>query len=201
MAPGYDYHSALKNRLAQIADLGSVQNTFAQMQAARARAKQQADEQMAMLQAAAQSRGIADSNNAGIAGSMSSGNASFDKFKNAIAMVESGGNYNARNPSGALGKYQIMSGNVANWSKQALGYSVTPQQFMAPEIQEKVASYHLKRLYDRFGPAGAAVAWYAGEGTAAKWVKSNGGGAYNTGQAGGYPSINQYVNKLMLYMR
>ena len=103
-----------------------------------------------------------------------------------------------------MGKYSILAsalgGNKSGWDYQALGYDVTPQQFMAPEIQEKVATYHLKRLYDRFGPAGAAVAWYAGEGTAAKWVKSNGGGAYNTGQAGGYPSINAYVNKLMKLM-
>lgn len=199
--PGYDYHSALQSRLALIDDMGQAQNTWAQMQAARAKAKRDAEQQMASLEASYQSQLAQQGNNVSLAGGMSPGNTgggdAFTRFKNAIASIESGGNYNARNPSGALGKYQIMSGNVGNWSKQALGYSVTPQQFMAPDIQEKVASYHLKRLYDRFGPAGAAVAWYAGEGTATKWIKSNGGGAYNTGQAGGYPSINKYVSKLM----
>jgi hypothetical protein len=200
MAPGYDYNSALRRRLASIDDLGTSQNNFAQMMASRARAKAQAEQQMSLLQAQYDSAMVGQQNAAGIPGGMSSGNSSFDKFKNAIAQIESGGNYNARNPSGALGKYQIMSGNVASWSKQALGHSVSIQQFMAPDIQEKVATYQLRRLYDRFGPAGAAVAWYAGEGTAQRWMAAGGGSGYNRTQAGGYPSINAYVQKLQRYM-
>lgn len=184
----YNFHDALKARLALISDYGDSQTTFAKMQAQqRASADQLAQRRAAIGQMAS------GMNIPQIAG----GGGAFDKFKNAIAMQESGGNYNARNPSGAMGKYQIMAGNIPAWSKQALGYSVSTQQFMDPKIQEAVASYHLQRLYNKYGAAGAAVAWYAGEGTAQKWLAAGGGSSYNRGQAGGYPSINRYVQQIL----
>lgn len=65
---------------------------------------------------------------------------SLSAFLWAIGQEESGGNYSATNPSGALGKYQVMSGNVAGWTRRALGYSLTPSQFLhSPAAQEKVA--------------------------------------------------------------
>jgi hypothetical protein len=133
------------------------------------------------------------------------GGSEFERFKHAIAVQESGDNYNpkytAGNPYNAIGKYSILASAVPAWSKQALGYSVTPAQFKAsPQIQEAVAGYHLQRLYNAYGAAGAAVAWYAGESTAKKWVAAGGGGKYNAGQAGGYPSINAYVKKLLSRM-
>ena len=40
--------------------------------------------------------------------------------------------------SGALGKYQVMPSNVASWTKRALGFSLTPAEFLAsPAAQEK----------------------------------------------------------------
>ena len=186
----YNYHDALKARLALISDYGDSQTTFARMQAQQRASADQLAQRRAAIGQMASGISIPQINNTG-------GGDAFSKFKNAIAMQESGGNYNARNPSGAMGKYQIMAGNIPGWSKQALGYSVSVQQFMDPKIQEAVASYHLKRLYDRYGAAGAAVAWYAGEGTAQKWLKAGGGSSYNRGQAGGYPSINRYVQQIL----
>ena len=134
-------------------------------------------------------------------GGSSDGGDAFARFKHAIAVQESGDNffpkYPAGNPYNAMGKYSILASAIPAWSKQALGYSVTPQQFMDPTIQEQVAGYHLKRLYDKYGAAGAAVAWYAGEGTAQKWLAAGGGSSYNRGQAGGYPSINKYVQQIL----
>lgn len=48
-----------------------------------------------------------------------------------------------------MGKYQIMPGNLggknSGWDFEALGFDVTPQQFLStPSLQEKIASYKLK---------------------------------------------------------
>ncbi len=204
----YDFHSALKARLALIDDMGTAQTTFSQMQAQKAIKQRQAEQQRAMLNAQFQGmRNVSTGSPTG--GSTGGGGSEFEKFKHAIALQESGDNFNpkyyAGNPYNAMGKYAILAANLqgqkSGWDYQALGYDVTPQQFMAPDIQEKVATYHLKRLYDKYGAAGAAVAWYAGEGTAQKWVKAGGGSSYNNGQAGGYPSINKYVQQLLARMK
>lgn len=121
----------------------------------------------------------------------------FSNFLSAISGQESGGNYGVvNNSSGALGKYQIMPGNIASWSRMALGHSVTPQQFLHnPQLQEQIAQHFLQNYYNKYGPAGAAVAWYAGEGTAQKYVRRNGAG-FNAPQ-GGYPSINAYALSIL----
>lgn len=126
-----------------------------------------------------------------------SGNASFDKFMQAISSQESGGNYGARNSSsGAMGKYQIMPGNLggkhSGWDYEALGRDVTPQQFMqSPQIQEQIARYQLQKYYNKYGARGAAIAWYAGPG-ALKYSS----GSLNKGQ-GGYPSISGYAAQVL----
>lgn len=203
----YDFHSALKARLALIDDLGTSQTTFAKMQATKAANQRLAEQQRAMI--GAQYQGLQSVSGPQPTGGGSVGGDEFAKFKHAIAIQESGDNFNPRyyagNPYNAMGKYAILASNLqgqkSGWDYQALGYDVTPQQFMAPDIQEKVATYHLQRLYQKYGAAGAAVAWYAGEGTAAKWIKAGGGGSYNNGQAGGYPSINKYVQQILARMR
>jgi hypothetical protein len=117
----------------------------------------------------------------------------FDRLRNAIAAKESGGNYSAVNPtSGALGKYQIIPGNIASWSKAALGYSITPQQFLRdPSVQDRIATYQLGQYYNKYGAAGAALAWYAGEG-----ALSYSSAARNRPQ-GAYPSMNSYVQDVL----
>jgi len=125
------------------------------------------------------------------------GNKSFDAFMSAISGQESGGNYNARNrSSGAMGKYQIMPGNIQGskkgWDYEALGRDVTPGQFMgSPQIQEQIARYKLQQYYNKYGARGAAIAWYAGPG-ALRYSS----GSLNRGQ-GGYPSISSYAQSIL----
>jgi hypothetical protein len=137
----------------------------------------------------------------GSGGAAPSGNGTFDSFVKALVGQESGGNYKAVNKSsGAMGKYQIMPGNIASWSKAALGHSVSSQQFLAsPQLQDQVARYQLQQYYNKYGAKGAAVAWYAGEGTAKGYVKNPNSAAYNKAQ-GAYPSINAYALSILKKM-
>jgi hypothetical protein len=88
----------------------------------------------------------------------------------AIARIESGGRYDAVGPSTrtgdrAFGKYQVMGANVGPWTEKYVGRRMTPQEFLAsPEAQEAVFRGEFGRLQARHGPAGAARAWFAGEG-------------------------------------
>lgn len=117
----------------------------------------------------------------------------FGSFVRAISGRESGGNYRARNPdSGALGKYQIMPGNVAPWAREILGHSISTSQFYnSPQLQEQIAQGMLRKYYNQYGPEGAAVAWYAGPGTARRYLRDKGRG-YNAPQ-GKYSSISAYA--------
>lgn len=83
----------------------------------------------------------------------------------AIKQQESGGDYNIVNQSsGALGAYQVMPDNVASWTQQALGKSLSPQQYLSdPSAQEAVANKILGDYYDQYGARGAAAMWYSGQ--------------------------------------
>jgi hypothetical protein len=120
-----------------------------------------------------------------------------DKFKNAIAGVESAGSgdYKALGPimaSGSLkgdrayGKYQVMGANVPVWTKEALGFSMTPQQFLnSPDAQEAVANYQFNKNYEKYGNwDDVASVWFSG-----RPVKGN-----NSND--GYNSVSQYVQKV-----
>jgi len=140
-------------------------------------------------------------NNGGSSGGGPKG--SFGNFLQAIQAKESGGRYSARNPSsGAMGKYQIMPGNIqgsGGWDKEALGRNVSVGQFMnSPEIQDAIARYKLQQYYNKYGAAGAAVAWYAGPGNAKKYVASGGKG-FNRKQ-GKYPSVSSYARDILRRM-
>ena len=127
-----------------------------------------------------------------------SGNSSFEKFIAAITGQESGGNYSARNKdSGAMGRYQIMPGNISGshkgWDYEALGYDISASQFMNnPKLQDAIARYKLQQYYNKWGPRGAAIAWYAGPGAVGK-VNGN-------KSQGAYPTINQYANVILKRM-
>jgi hypothetical protein len=92
-------------------------------------------------------------------------------YADAIAAVESrgSGDYRAVGPatgSGdrALGRYQIMTSNIAPWSKEVLGREVTPQEFMAnPQLQDAIFNGKFGSYVQKYGPEGAAKAWFAGE--------------------------------------
>jgi hypothetical protein len=90
------------------------------------------------------------------------------RLKSNISGIESGGDYNIlgktlKNGDYAIGKYQVMASNVPDWTKAALGQSMTPAQFRAnPQAQEKVADYQLGNYLNQYGPAGAASMWFSG---------------------------------------
>jgi hypothetical protein len=91
---------------------------------------------------------------------------SLDAFMWAIGQEESGGNYKAHNPSGALGKYQIMNFHLRGgkeWAGQVFGHAVSEKEFLnSPAMQEQLARAELGRLYQKYGAAGAAAAWLTG---------------------------------------
>jgi len=87
----------------------------------------------------------------------------------AIAGIESGGRYDAIGPATktgdkAYGKYQVMGQNIPEWTKATLGTAMTPEQFLAnPQAQEAVFKNKFGEYTQKYGPEGAAKAWFAGE--------------------------------------
>jgi hypothetical protein len=197
----------LNNRLSQIKQLGTNANMYAAQQA-------QLQQQAAQAAAANNTQSLVNqglnsyvpsatqsSSGSVVAPVLGKGN-TFQNFISAITSQESGGNYNALGqPVGgdrAYGRYQIMGNNIPGWTKSALGHSLTPQQFLADrQAQDATAQHFLGNYYNKYGPAGAAVAWYAGEGTAQKYVKNP--GAFN-GSQGQFPSINAYAMSILKKM-
>ncbi len=101
------------------------------------------------------------------------GSGTLDDFMRAIAKIESGGRYDARNSSsGAYGKYQIMPANWSNWAQRAGLPANAPQ---TPENQEKVARAAFGRLFNKYDGDFAMMAaeWFAGaagaRGGSASW--------------------------------
>ena len=65
----------------------------------------------------------------------------------------------------AHGKYQVMGANIPEWSRAALGRAMTPSEFLAnPDAQEAVFKHRFGQYVNKYGPTGAAKAWFAGEG-------------------------------------
>lgn len=113
----------------------------------------------------------------------------FDDFFRAIMGQESGGNYKAVNGrTGAMGAYQILPSNIRPWSRQYLGYEISPSQFLnSPTLQDKLARSVLSAQFNRYGAAGAASWWYSGS---AKNVDS-------TRSSHGEPSVSAYVKQVL----
>lgn len=124
------------------------------------------------------------------------GNDEFKRFVNAISGQESGGNYGAVNSSsGAMGRYQIMPGNVSAWSRRILGKTLTRKQFLSsPALQDRIAQTMLRNYVKKYGYSGAAAAWYGGEGVAKNWKSKR-------NPEGSYPSIYNYVQQIMRRMK
>ncbi len=98
---------------------------------------------------------------------------SAQKIASAIGQFESGGNYTARGPEvdtgmykgqRAVGKYQIMPGNIPQWSKEALGREVSLQEFINnPKIQDQIAEYKMGKIYKQYGTVeDVASVWFSG---------------------------------------
>ncbi len=91
----------------------------------------------------------------------------------ATASIESGspkGNYRELGPiipktgDRAYGKYQVMGANLPEWSSKYLGRTLTPEQFLAdPQAQEDLYKAKFGEYIQKYGPEGAAKAWFAGE--------------------------------------
>lgn len=204
-----DPAAPIQRRLNIIDDIGQQQNQFVADKAQRDSQARQAAINLRLQNLATEGvnkgtqnmQRVQTAGNTAIrSGNTSAAGNSFESFKNAIGQQESGGNYKSVNKSsGALGKYQIMPSNLAGtktgWDYQALGYDVTPAQFIAsPQLQEKVASKFLSGYYQKYGPAGAAVAWYAGPSAAQRYASS--GRASNASQ-GGYPPVSGYIQDIL----
>ncbi len=85
--------------------------------------------------------------------------------------MESGGNYKAVGPATkrgdvALGAFQIMKSNIPTWSKEVLGYSLTPAQFLNdPQAQDAIAHAKMQQYYNESGNHADVVAkWHSGRG-------------------------------------
>ena len=196
------FEDALRERLDAINSIGEAQTTWQKLYNARKREQAAQSQNLAQRQAAWQSQVIQQQNQQNFGSNFSTGGGSaFNQFKNAIGLKESNNNYGARNSqSGAMGKYQIMPSNIKGagigWDYEALGYDVSTSQFMkSPQIQEQIANYKLQQYYNKYGPAGAAIAWYAGPGTANKYVNS--GQVSRTSEYGGYPSVFAYMQAIL----
>jgi hypothetical protein len=80
------------------------------------------------------------------------------RFMAAIAHVESGGDYYARNPvSGAYGKYQIMPSSWRAWADRYLG---DPNAKPTPANQEFVAAAKFRSLYSSLGAWRRVAYWW-----------------------------------------
>ncbi|QDP48397.1 MAG: hypothetical protein Tp118SUR00d2C21406231_13 [Prokaryotic dsDNA virus sp.] len=98
------------------------------------------------------------------------------QYRDAIASIESAGSgdYTAVGPTNkrlgrALGRYQIMEANIPVWSREALGYEVSPDEFLQnPELQDAIFDHKFGSYVQNYGPEGAAQAWFAGPGGVGK---------------------------------
>lgn len=132
-----------------------------------------------------------------VGGQGTPGTSSKESFFAAIEGQESGGDSTAVSPAGAVGIYQIMPDNWPSWSKEAGYEGADPNDEAA---QRAVSKYKLGQYYDQYGPAGAMVAWYAGEENAKRYVKGETtdiwGRPWDAPQSNG-PSIQGYVDSVM----
>ncbi len=117
---------------------------------------------------------------------------SIAQYAAATKAIESGGNYSALGPltaSGdrAYGAYQVMGANIPSWTKNTLGQSMTPKQFLADNsAQDAVFAKYFGGYANKYGASGAAQAWFGGEGSVGK----GGAGTDILGTSG-----NSYVEK------
>lgn len=209
------FQEAMRRRLMAIDDQGNAQTTWETIAAQRAAERKRDDEAYNWQRAYIDRMNMINDTQRQIAGGagfsygagdprrfeLGNGSNPFEKFVNQIASKESNNNYGAVNRhSGAMGKYQIMPSNIQGagrgWDYEALGRDVTTAQFMkSPQIQEQIARYKLQQYYNKYGPAGASIAWYAGPSAASKYANS--GYVSTRGESGGYPSVSAYMNSIM----
>jgi len=126
-------------------------------------------------------------------------NSGLDTYAAAIRKIESGsygGNYGAQGQvvtSGmyagdrAYGAYQIMGNNIASWTKEVLGQSMTISQFLGDKMaQDKVFYAKFGQSVDKYGSVADAISvWFSGR------PLSRAGNASD-----GYNTVPEYVSKV-----
>lgn len=129
-------------------------------------------------------------------------NKNLETYAAAIRKVESGsyaGNYQAEgqvitNPKSsyygdrAYGAYQVMGNNIASWTKEATGASMSIQEFLGSKIaQDKVAYTKLQQSFDKFGNWADVIS-----------VHFSGRPVSKAGNASdGYNTVPEYVQKAL----
>jgi hypothetical protein len=112
-----------------------------------------------------------------------------DQLIYGVRMVETSGRsdgYSTVNSIGAVGAYQVMKANIPSWTEEALGKSLTWQQFRdSPSAQDAVARHKLGGYMQQYGPEGAAAMWFSGQ-------PNPGSSASDGGN-----TVRQYVNKVI----
>lgn len=121
----------------------------------------------------------------------------------ALAAVESrgSGDYRAKGPivekgaykgQRAIGRYQVMEGNIPSWTKEALGTSMTPEEFLNDDrAQDAVAAYQLQRSKDKHGTwEDAASVWFSGRPMKTAGEASD-----------GYTTVPEYITKFQKYFK
>lgn len=96
------------------------------------------------------------------------------QYRNAIAAVESRGtgDYTAvgkptRTGDKAYGRYQVMGANIPDWTKEVLGRSMSPQEFLNdPKAQDAIFDAKFGGMVRQYGSVEkAARAWFTGSPT------------------------------------
>ncbi|MBS1793683.1 MAG: hypothetical protein JSS81_07510 [Acidobacteria bacterium] len=128
-----------------------------------------------------------------------------DRMRGGESIQESGGRTGIVNPdSGALGEFQVMPGNVRDWTRRHYKQTLTPEQFRTnPEAQRAVfdgemGDYLRKALARTGGDEDkairmAAAAWYGGKGSMGRYDDPT--PQYYKGKK--YPSFRDYTNGVL----
>lgn len=63
----------------------------------------------------------------------------------------------------AYGKYQILDDNIPEWTEEALGEKLTPEEFLnQPKAQDMTAQLRITQLLRWYKPREVAVIWLTG---------------------------------------
>jgi len=95
--------------------------------------------------------------------------ASVERLMRSIGHLESGNNYSVIGPrtrtgDRAYGQYQVMGANIPSWTKEVLGVSMTPEQFLQDQrAQDAVARAKLGGYLKKYGNIDdASSMWFSG---------------------------------------
>jgi hypothetical protein len=96
------------------------------------------------------------------------GASDLERYRLALGMTESSGNYGAIGPrtryGPAYGRYQVLETNVGPWTERWFGRRLTPEEFRnSPEAQDAVFRGQFGMYLSRGGPRDAVSRWFTGQ--------------------------------------